>query len=130
MERKIIIVLGSNYEAERNIAYAKERLAHLFPNIRFSRNLQTAPIDMACSDLFINAVAEGTVSMSGDAPTKITNLLKQIERECGRKSVDKAANIVRLDLDLLLCGDEKFKLTDWEREYVGVLLDELAGKKY
>ena len=55
--KKIIIVLGSNHEQEKNVGFAMNQLLQNFPGVRFSRLLWTEPIGMENSPQFVNALA-------------------------------------------------------------------------
>ena len=120
MKKKIIVALGSNYEQEKNVLYAMDRLRELFPDFAFSRTLWTEPIGIE-SDKFVNALGWGMVESSAD---EIVGILKDIEKECGREAEDKARNLVRLDLDLLLYDKQRFREGDWQRDYILTLLKE------
>lgn len=122
--KKVIIVLGSNCDPVRNIAYAMWDLSFLFPEMAFSRMLWTDPIGMEeGASKFVNAVG---VAMTDKDETYLMHCLKEIERHCGRSEEDKAKGIIRLDLDLLLYGDTRRKEEDWERDYVKQLLREMG----
>ena len=120
MKKKIIVALGSNYEQEKNVLFAMDRLRELFPDFAFSRMLWTNPIGIE-SDKFVNALGWGMVEKSQD---EIVEILKGIEKECGRKTEDKARNLVRIDLDLLLYDKQRFREGDWKRDYIITLLKE------
>ena len=120
--KKIIIVFGSNFEQERNVRYAMNELALLFPGIAFSRLLWTEPIGMDDSPLFVNAIG---IAMTDMDETHVVRILKEVERKCGRRKEDKALGIIKLDLDLFLYGDIRYKENDWERDYVQLLLGEM-----
>ena len=53
--------------------------------------------------------------------------LKAIEREAGRLPEDKPREIVRLDIDLLMCDGRVLKSSDMERAYVRQGLKELMN---
>lgn len=115
----VVIALGSNYEQEKNVMYAMEELKGHFPNIVFSEMLWTEPIGIV-SDRFVNALCKASTSLTR---LQVIDVLKEIERKCGRCKEDKARNIVKLDLDLMQYGGERLKEEDWKREYVLQLLD-------
>lgn len=121
MRKKIIIALGSNYEPELHIEKAKEKLFRLFPDMVFSHNLWTQPIGVV-SGRFVNALALAYTSFSKE---HLEQLLKQVERECGRCAEEKKEGKIRMDLDLMLYGSEKLHLKDWNREYIFTLLKDL-----
>lgn len=118
----IVLSLGSNCDRERNVAYAMERLREFFPGMSFSRTIRTKPIGIE-SDLFVNALGLGICHESMD---EVVEVLKMIERECGRSKEEKVRNIVRLDLDLLLYGSLKCHEKDWERPYVKQLWEDFS----
>lgn len=124
---KIIIALGSNYEQERNITYAMERLREFFPGIVFSGMHWTEPIGIV-SDKFVNAL--GCAEIEDNSMEEVGQKLKLIEQECGRRTEDKSRNLVKLDLDLLQFGDARLKEKDWKREYMSLLLEEIYVQKY
>lgn len=121
--KKIIIVLGSNHEQEKNVGFAMNQLSQNFPGVRFSRLLWTEPIGMENSPRFVNALAIAFTDLP--EPT-VVSVLKGIERQCGRTKEEKSQGIVKLDLDLLLYGDTRRKEEDWERDYVKQLLGEMG----
>ncbi len=118
MRKKIIIALGSNYEPQLHIEKTKEKLERLLPGIVFSHNLWTQPIGIV-SDRFVNALALAYTSFSKE---HLEQLLKQVERECGRCAEEKKQGKIRIDLDLMLYGSERLHLQDWNREYIFTLL--------
>lgn len=133
MKKKIIIVLGSNHEQEKNVRVAMALLVQAFPGILFSRSLWTEPIGMerggtdgrrelTTSQQFVNAIG---IAMTEMEEEQVVHVLKDIERQCGRTKEDKALGIVKLDLDLLLYGDIRHKESDWERDYVKLLMNEM-----
>lgn len=119
MNKVIMIALGSNFEQEKNVAYAMEELRSVFPDMVFSKLLWTEPIGIV-SDRFVNALGKASTSMSQQ---QVACMLKDIERKCGRCKEDKARNVVKLDLDLMQYGDERLKEEDWNRDYIQRLLD-------
>lgn len=132
MDNKIIIALGSNWEQEKNIHFAMQRLRSFFPAIRFSRLVWTQPIGMK-SDRFLNGLGMADLSAMANAGMRkadeVVRVLKQIEGECGRNSEDKAHGVVRVDLDLLQFQSQRFHADDWDRDYVRLLLQEKFFEK-
>lgn len=132
MDNKIIIALGSNWEQEKNIHFAMQRLRSFFPAICFSRLVWTQPIGIK-SDRFLNGLGMADLSVMPNSgmgkADEVVLVLKQIERECGRKSEDKAHGVVRVDLDLLQFQSQRFHEDDWDRDYVRLLLQETFFEK-
>ena len=116
------ICIGSNEHRRENMALARRRLKELFPSIRFSKEEDTLPLSFHRPDLFANQVARFDSAFS---PRDVSNCLKAIEREAGRLAGDKCQEIVRLDIDLLMCDAEVYKPDDLRRNYVMRGLEEL-----
>lgn len=126
MNSKFIIALGSNFEPESNIKAAAERLRFLFPDIVFSRSLRTKPIGIVSAD-FVNALSLAHTSLPIE---DVERQLKQVERMCGRCAEEKERGIIRMDIDLLLYGEEKLHLKDWNRDYILTLLGDLEEESH
>lgn len=109
------IGIGSNWRQEEHMALARRRLNGYFPGICFSEEVETEPLFFKRCDKFSNQVARFTSERSVD---EVKALLKSIEREAGRMPGDKAQEIVKLDIDLLLCDGYIFKPQDLERPFV------------
>ncbi|MGN1375616.1 MAG: 2-amino-4-hydroxy-6-hydroxymethyldihydropteridine diphosphokinase [Prevotella sp.] len=126
MEKKrLIIAIGSNYEQEINMNKASTMLKMLFSgNICFTKNIWTDPIGIK-SDRFLNCIA---MTYSCLTPEEICDKLKTIESSCGSNEKERRQNIVRMDIDILMYGTEKYHTKDWERLYIKELIKEL--KKY
>ncbi len=117
----LIIALGSNFCQKESMARAKDMLRPLFGgNISFTKEMWTQPIGIV-SDKFLNCLAVTHTSL-GHA--RIEEALKKVETECGNTSQDRANNIVKMDIDILLLGAVKYHLKDWQRGYVKELLTE------
>ena len=109
------ICIGSNEHRQRNMAYARRRLSELFPGIRFSTEEETLPLQMQRQELFSNQVAR---FQSDTTPDAVKQQFKRIEQEAGRCPEEKAAGIVRLDIDLIACDTTVYKPEDLQREYI------------
>lgn len=116
------ICIGSNEHRQENMALARRRLAEMFAGIRFAREEDTVPLACHRPDMFSNQVAR---FVSDSLPCEVNERLKAIEREAGRRSGDKLRDIVRLDIDLLMCDSEVFKPEDLRRAYIVRGLEEL-----
>lgn len=117
-DRKIIISIGSNWEQVYHVKVAKEMLNEIFPGIAFTPEVWTEPIGIN-SDKFLNLLALAYTQLS---LKEVEASLKQIEKTCGRKMLDKEQGLVKLDLDVLLFGDIRLHERDWRREYVQRLM--------
>ena len=120
----ILLALGSNVAAELHIEQAKARLSTVFPQLRFSRSLNTPAIGIV-SPPFINCLAEGYCSVP---LAEVIVALKDIEAQMGSVSEERKKGIVKIDIDLLQFDNTKRKVDDWSRDYIQLLLNELSCK--
>lgn len=109
------ICLGSNERRAYYLDFARKRLSSLFPEIYFSPVEETKPLNMSRPALFANQLARFS---SDYTQLEVEAVLKCIEQEAGRLPEDKEQEIVKLDLDLLLCGDCVCRPQDMERDYI------------
>lgn len=116
------ISIGSNEQRKDNLELARRRLSELFPGIRFSAEEETEPLFFRRPNLFSNQVAR---FMSDWQASEVTARLKSIEKEAGRTSEEKKQEIVRLDIDLLVCDSVIYKPEDLKRDYIARGLKEL-----
>ena len=79
--------IGSNIDAERNIASAMQELAKTFPGARFSPVYRSAPVGFT-GDTFINLVA---VIETGLDPLQLKNQLTALEIPLHRPHADRTA---------------------------------------
>ena len=71
--------------------------------------------------MYLNQLVYATTSLSVD---ELQSALKNIELCLGRTTEDRQKGIVRIDLDLLQYGDQRYHLRDWDRPYIKALLRE------
>ena len=119
---KCIICIGSNYNRKENLFFARQKLADLFPSIRFTSEQETQPLFFRSPALFSNQVAQ-FFSEAGEE--RVRKELKAIEKSAGRRSEDKKEEKVCLDIDLLAFDDRVLKPEDLKREYIVKGLEEL-----
>ena len=93
--------LGSNIEAERNIASAIARLHETFDGIEFSPFYRCTPFGFEGED-FINGVARVTTGMM---PMELKNWLIELENQHGRDREVPKYSSRTLDVDILLYDD-------------------------
>ena len=96
---KVYISIGSNLNAEENIALAKFELKKLF-NCSFSDTFNSKAIGFSGND-FLNLVAGFTYESN---PYVLKKILKDIEIKMGRDSDQKGMSDRVIDLDLILFG--------------------------
>lgn len=119
-----LVSIGSNEGRRQNMLLARRRLSELFADIRFSSEEETAPLYLHRPCRFSNQVACFHSDLCAD---EVRACLKAIEREAGRLPEDKPREIVRLDIDLLMCDGRVLKSSDMERAYVRQGLKELMN---
>ena len=119
---KYILCIGSNTDAEKNLALAVRELTHHFSNIRFSSEQVSEPMGTLRPDWFLNRAA---CFESDQSYEEVRTITKNIERMAGRTPDEKYQEIIRLDVDILQAGDQRFKEYDWQQPYVQRLLRQL-----
>lgn len=117
---RIIISLASNEQQERQLEAARILLLQQFPDLHFTQAHWTEPVNTSSKRLYLNQLCEGTTSLT---PEEANSVLKAFEQQLGRTRNEEG--IVAIDLDLLLHGERRFHLRDWERNYIKDLLNEL-----
>lgn len=121
---KIIVSLGSNTNAASNIEKARFLLHKLLPGISYSKVLITEPIDLD-SDNFMNCIG---VARCVHNHSQMIRAFKNIENLMGSGKGEHGRGIVRIDLDLLYLGGQKYHEADWNRPYIRQLLTEMGEK--
>lgn len=119
MYRKCIIGLGSNFGKKENMEKAKTMLAEKFPDIRFGKTIETEPEGMGNNLTFYNTIAEISTDKEEQ---ELKSAFKQIETMMGRTAIDKQKGIIRIDIDLITCGENILKQNDLDREYMKYLV--------
>ncbi|MGE3178120.1 MAG: 2-amino-4-hydroxy-6-hydroxymethyldihydropteridine diphosphokinase [Vicinamibacterales bacterium] len=97
------VAIGSSLgDRQAHIAFAQAQLTPLLGGMRFSRTIETAPVDVPGEQTpFLNAAAVGTSSLEARA---LLAALHAIEDARGRTRPYRNAPRT-LDLDLILYGD-------------------------
>ena len=119
--KRVILALGTNVNQERNMRQVRRLLADTWPNIKFTTPKWTQPIGMA-SDLFYNCMAYTKVEESLE---ELTEKVKIMERICGDTRAERLLNRIQMDIDILLYGDNKLHIDDWQRDYIQELMNEI-----
>lgn len=121
-EHHCLLCMGSNTDRFAHLSDARKVLNEAFPGIRFGKLMETEAIGSRFLSPFSNQLAHFTTTLS---PEEIHDLFKVLERESGRLPDDKAAGIVKLDIDLLEYDSLVLKPEDMKREYVRKGLDDV-----
>ena len=115
----VLLCIGSNTYAKRNIVKAKQKLDVVFPNIKYTPVCESNPYGLKYKRYFLNLLASFSTEKN---PNEICLKMKQIESEMGRKTDDKSKGRVIIDIDLVRYDNEVLKPKDFERSYVQDLL--------
>lgn len=124
--KRVILALGTNVNQERNMKQVMRLLADTWPDIKFTTPKWTQPIGMA-SDLFYNCMAYTEVEESLE---ELTEKVKGMEQICGDTRAERLLNRIQMDIDILLYGDNKLHIDDWQRDYVQELMNEIDFFKH
>lgn len=119
--KQVILALGTNVNQERNMKQVMQLLADTWPYMKFTTQKWTQPIGMA-TDLFYNCLAYTAVEESLE---ELTEKVKNMERICGNSGAERALNRIQMDIDILLYGDKKLHIDDWQRDYIQELMNEI-----
>lgn len=119
-----IICLGTNYERSKHLQSAHTYLEREFADIVYADAEETFPYHFKNDALFTNQVALFHTSLSQES---VKEKLKSIEAHCGRKQEDKAKEIVRIDIDMILFNDHVIKKNDYKLEYVQRGIDKILS---
>lgn len=111
---KVELSLGSNTNAEVNMARAKELLAVLLPGIAFGETVWTAPYPTKLvphpTKKYLNCLAAAETALTQD---ELVAALKQLERQMGDSHENHKAGRVLIDVDLLSYNGLTVKEKRW-----------------
>ena len=100
--RAVYVAAGSNVEPEENLSTALASLRRYFPDLRCSRAYANRAVGFEGPD-FINLVVGFTTDLG---LPELLAILHEVESHCGRGRTAPKWAPRRMDLDLLLFGDE------------------------
>ena len=119
--KRVILALGTNIKQERNMKQVRRLLVGTWPDMKFTTPKWTQAIGMA-SDLFYNCLAYTKVEESLE---DLTEKVKSMEQICGDTRAERSLNRIQMDIDILLYGDNKLHINDWQRDYIQELMNEI-----
>ena len=119
--KQVILALGTNVNQERNMKQVRQLLVDTWPYMKFTTTKWTQPIGMA-SALFYSCLAYTAVEESLD---ELIKKVKNMERICGNTGAERSLNRIQMDIDILLYGDKKLHIDDWQRDYIQELMNEI-----
>lgn len=120
-----IISMGSNENRTENMSRCRYLLSQDYPDVVFSEMINTEPYGEAYLSDFYNQLA---LIHSEDSELIVTEKLKRIELEIGRRSEEKSKGMIKIDVDLLVVNGKIIKSEDFERPYISILFDNLNKK--
>lgn len=129
-----IICVGSNHNAESNIINLERILSSLIPDIHWGTPVET-PAEMPSqkdtprlySPTYINRAAEFSTPLSLD---ELNSAFKEIEKKMGRTTAMRQANIVPVDIDILIYDNITVRPDNLKCNYVVEALKSLKLKNF
>lgn len=135
----VIISLASNHDQEENLRRARLCLERVLSACRYTDSIWTEPHPSSTpsslpiyppssphlppsTPKYLNQLVTATTDFPAIA---LQQFLKAVERHLGRCDSDRLHGIVRIDLDLLQHGSQRYHLSDWNRPYVRELIGNL-----
>ena len=119
---QVILSLGANYEAEKNLPEARISLGQILFSPLYTDAIWTEPIASKRTDLYLNQLVKAQTNLDFDALIKE---IQEMELRHGRTPKEREQGIVRIDIDVLEYDGVRHHLRDWERPYVKDLLPQL-----
>lgn len=119
---QVILSLGANYQAEKNLPEAQKSLGQILFSPHYTDAIWTEPIASKRTDLYLNQLVKAQTEL--DFETLIKSI-KEIEIQHGRTPEEREQGIVRIDIDVLEFDGVQHHQRDWERPYVQDLLPQL-----
>lgn len=122
MKNQVIVVLGSNIDAEKNINVALSLLEKYFKVNKISSVLKTKPIGITNQPDFLNAAVFMETSLEREA---LIQRLKALEDELGRDRTRPKFGPREIDLDILSWNGKIVNDDYYSRDFLQQLVAEL-----
>ena len=106
---RVYVAIGSNLERQKHIEKALSLLGALFGPLQLSKVYESSALDPSQGNYYNLVVSCSTI----ERPESITQTLKSVERQLGRRADETKLGRVTIDLDLLIYGDEIFESTQF-----------------
>ena len=120
-----IIGIGSNIEAEKNIAEMMELLSLEVEVIQVSQFIQTKPIGLTNQPDFTNGAVNILTDMEFE---ELANYLKMLEDQMGRDRKQLKFGPRNIDLDILIWNGTIVDQDYYSRDFLRSSADELGFK--
>lgn len=115
----VMMALGSNHpDADALIEKAIQLMSHFITDLLTTETLTTEPIGIQ-SEPFRNCLVTGHTVLDA---SQLIAALKKTERDCGDRKSLRRAQIIMMDIDLLLHDESRYHTQDWQRSYIQQLL--------
>ena len=118
----LIIGIGSNESPESNMSFCRQLLSDMFDHIYFSDTSITIPYGEQYKNNFTNQLA---FAYTNKTAKEVETCFKLLERQIGRKAIDKENGRIVIDIDLIKWNDTILRKEEWERDYISKLLPSL-----
>lgn len=115
MKNKVVICIGSNFDANINIEKAKAVLERELGSIAFANQTESKAINWSKQCVFTNQVGYLETDKEFDY---IKQLTKQIERDLGRNAEQRALGNMPMDIDIIIWNDAILKPDDLNQTYI------------
>lgn len=123
---RYIVSLGTNHQAEENMAAIQQLLLQTFQQVRFVQTEWTLPVGDRYKAPFLNSAV---IFSSELPPESLKATLKSFEAQLGRTADQKASGIVPIDLDIIVCNG-KIVHPDYNRfSFVKEAVDQLLSSE-
>jgi len=120
-----IIMLGSNVNAEENIAIAKDKINDRYEIIDESNLLITLPRNTKYKNHFINQAIK---ILSDESSADSIRFFKQIEADLGRTPEGKENGLIPIDIDFVFWNETVMR-DDYEKwDFVRICIDQIKNK--
>ena len=116
----VTISLATNFEQERNLSEAHERLRQILFEARYTNAIWTEPYKRKLSAKYINQLVYAKTTLNAE---ELISVMKAIETSMGRTAQQREKGIVTIDLDLMEHDGVRYHLEDWQRPYIKMLLE-------
>lgn len=120
MMRRFILAIGCNCGCMWPIRTAQRVLQGRISDISFTDPVHNVAVGMD-GGWFDNLLAYGHTDMSLDDLMAFT---KETEGVCGNSAMLRRHDIVMMDIDILLYGNEKLHIKDWNKTYIRKLMED------
>ncbi len=121
-----IIMLGSNINADENIALAKKLINDKYEIINESDILITLPRTKGYKNHFLNQAIK---IQSDEYYTDTQSFFKDIEKQLGRTSEGKNQGLIPIDIDCVFWNGKAMRNDYEEFDFARICIDQIKSNK-